>query len=192
MVLDGTLSDGTGICGGGTITTISTMVDNSGAGVDTAALVCIFTACELCTATTKVIGAVCARTGICGGETTTTSHGSGCGVDTDALDTIFTVIASFVVGPVPSGSMCALTGICGRKTNIVTDCTVSIVGSGVGSGALASTSTESAFCVVSGTEAGGMCDRIGTSTEKITTTVQTVGSGAGLAALGDTSIDCGS
>jgi len=89
---------GTGISTVATITTTSTMVDNSGAGVDTAALVCIFTACEHCTGTTKVTGVVCARTGTCTVATTTTSDLGGFGADSVALAAISTACESTSAG----------------------------------------------------------------------------------------------
>jgi len=86
MAGTGRTCDRTGTCTAAIITIITSTAATGGLGADTGVLECTYIDCALCTATTKVTGAECAHTGICGVATIITSDlaGSGQGV-TDEL-----------------------------------------------------------------------------------------------------------
>jgi len=94
MVDAGVSFASTGTCGGRTTTTTGSMAADSGVGEATAVLeyICIVT--EPCTATTRVIGAGSAPTGISGGGITTTSLPDGPGAARSEYAAISTVCES--------------------------------------------------------------------------------------------------
>jgi len=132
MALDGITCVAIGICTGKIITITDSMDGIDGFGGGSVALECTCTVCEHCSGIIRVIGAACARIGICGDEIITTSDHSGAGASTDGLAITCIDFASCSGGLVRDGAECEATGTCGAAITTVTDCTGAPAGFGAG------------------------------------------------------------
>jgi len=166
----------------------------SGDGDVSDALATISTGCVRCTATTKAAGVACARTGICGDVTVTTSALAGSGADIAVLDATSTACASCGVGRVRSGCEFGRTGTCTGAIITTTICMAATNGGGAGSGALACTCIVSALCTATTKDTGAACVRTGICGDATITTDALGGSGAEIdesAAIGIACASCG-
>lgn len=177
MVRDGIVSEVTGTCGGEITTTIVSTAAHSGDGADSDELVCTGIDCVPCTATTRVVGDVCARTGTSGSATTTTSLVVGSGAASGESVGICTVGAFSRDGPGHAGWLSVHTGTCGRGTNTTMPTMAVCSGGGAGSVVLEYTSTVGENCTETTKVTGDTFDHIGTYGGAIITTNALVGSG---------------
>jgi len=190
MVVAGFVSEHTGIFIVGTTTTTDSTDVSSGGGANIAVLVSTCIAFESCTETTKVIGARCVRTGICGGATTITKLRNGAGADIVVLAAICIVCVSSGAGLVRAGLRCAAIGACTGATTTITDSTDVLGGLGEGTSALAFICTVIAH-IGAITKATGVASGLtGICGSAITITSLHVGRGAGQNALAVTCTVC--
>jgi len=177
-VVAGTMSAATGISIDETTTIIGCMDGTGGFGVNTGASEFTCTGNVFCSAIIRGTGVSCGATGICGGETITTSRRAGCGAIASAvLGGIFIVFAYCADGMGLDGTMSGATGGC--TDAIITTTAIMVESSGdggaTGGGACTCTACESSTRTSKVTGAGSML--IGTFIVETITTKSHAGSG---------------
>lgn len=190
MVLVGTESDRTGICGGKIVSTIGIMDAHVGNGAATSELECTCTATGVCGATIKAGGVVFVHTGISGSAIIITDQQDGSGVGIAAWVGICIACAFSSAGLVQNGLLSVDTGVCTAATITTTSITVEHSGDGAVSGALECIATVCAPCTAITRDDGVACARTGICGGAIITTKQGDGSGADSVVLVGISTAC--
>jgi len=188
------MSEATGISGGGTGTTIATMVAPDGRGADSVALVSICIDSAYCGEITKAHGAGFEPTGQSTDTTITTRDRGGSGqIGTERSGVTGTACACTSVGLVLTGEPCEVTGICTGAITTITTCMAGTDGHGVDTVELEFICTACGRSTATIRVIGVGSDLIGISGEGTTTTSDLVGSGQGITVgLGATCTDCAS